>query len=167
MIGRPIIVCNEKGKWNKMFSCTDNKFVPRDYSDFPQGRMSGVYTFYPENTKFDVYCDMETAGFGWTVLQRIINGTIDFYRGWSDYKDGFGNLESEFWLGNSLFSTGNRNHNDMMFSTIDRDNDKSPGNCATTFKGAWWYNSCHLAYLNGEYLGGYYSTKPKGIVWAK
>lgn len=54
----------------------------------------------------------------------------------------------------------------MMFSTIDSDNDNSKGNCATAFKGAWWYNSCHLANLNGEYLGGYYSTKPKGIVWA-
>ncbi|CAF4021142.1 unnamed protein product, partial [Rotaria sp. Silwood1] len=37
---------------------------------------------------------------GWTVIQRRINGTIDFYRGWDDYKNGFGDLHTEFWLGN-------------------------------------------------------------------
>lgn len=37
---------------------------------------------------------------GWTVIQRRINGTVDFYRGWNDYKNGFGDLLTEFWLGN-------------------------------------------------------------------
>jgi hypothetical protein len=36
----------------------------------------------------------------WTVIQRRINGTIDFYREWNDYKNGFGDLQTEFWLGN-------------------------------------------------------------------
>ena len=26
-------------------------------------------------------------------------GTVNFYRGWADYKNGFGNLDGEFWLG--------------------------------------------------------------------
>ncbi|XP_052080666.1 microfibril-associated glycoprotein 4-like [Mytilus californianus] len=198
------------------------RFVPRDCSDFPQESVSGVYTIYPKDTKFDVYCDMETAGFGWTVFQRRINGTIDFYKGWSDYEIGFGNLKSEFWLGNkfmnlltstakyklyiqledfegnsryaeysefsigdaatnyilnvdgysgnagdSLSHPGDQNHNGMMFSTTDRDNDRSTGDCATKYKGAWWYNACHMANLNGEYLGGQYSTGANGIVWWK
>jgi hypothetical protein len=37
---------------------------------------------------------------GWTVIQQRINGTVDFYRGWKDYKNGFGDLRTEFWLGN-------------------------------------------------------------------
>ncbi|KAI8481290.1 hypothetical protein Bbelb_409840 [Branchiostoma belcheri] len=62
---------------------------------------SGIYTIYPRfhNNSFPVYCDMDTNGGGWTVIQRRINGSIKFFRPWKDYKEGFGDLEGEFWLG--------------------------------------------------------------------
>ncbi|XP_021506161.1 fibroleukin [Meriones unguiculatus] len=65
-------------------------------------RNSGTYRVTPDsrNSSFDVYCDMETAGGGWTVLQARLDGSTDFTREWKDYKAGFGNLEREFWLGN-------------------------------------------------------------------
>ena len=34
------------------------------------------------------------------MFQRRQNGSVDFYRGWNDYKAGFGQLTAEFWLGN-------------------------------------------------------------------
>ena len=33
------------------------------------------------------------------MFQKRLNGSVDFYRGWTEYKDGFGPLTGEFWLG--------------------------------------------------------------------
>ncbi|XP_041448342.1 fibrinogen-like protein 1 [Drosophila obscura] len=36
---------------------------------------------------------------GWTVIQRRINGSVDFNRSWANYKDGFGSIHRNFFLG--------------------------------------------------------------------
>ena len=62
---------------------------------------SGVYTVNPTNrSSFDVYCDMKTDGGGWTVFHKRFNGFVGFFRGWDEYKNGFGDVRGEFWLGN-------------------------------------------------------------------
>ncbi|XP_042341670.1 microfibril-associated glycoprotein 4-like [Plectropomus leopardus] len=62
---------------------------------------SGVYTIYPggPTSPLHVYCDMDTDGGRWTVFQRRIDGTENFFRPWSHYKTGFGNTAGEYWLG--------------------------------------------------------------------
>ncbi|XP_029580545.1 microfibril-associated glycoprotein 4 [Salmo trutta] len=60
---------------------------------------SGVYPIYPFLTPVQVYCDMNTDGGKWTVIQRRIDGSLNFYRPWNQYKVGFGNPEGEYWLG--------------------------------------------------------------------
>ncbi|EDO33390.1 predicted protein, partial [Nematostella vectensis] len=64
------------------------------------GNTSGVYTIDPDGREaFQIFCDQDTLGGGWTVFQRRQDGSVDFYRNWTEYKHGFGGLEGEFWLG--------------------------------------------------------------------
>uniref|UniRef100_A0A0N7ZPE4 Fibrinogen C domain-containing protein n=1 Tax=Daphnia magna TaxID=35525 RepID=A0A0N7ZPE4_9CRUS len=78
---------------------------PRDCQDALSkgGRhlQSGIQRIQPfsSSAPFFVQCDMETRGGGWTVIQNRFDGSINFLRGWSDYKHGFGNMATEFWLG--------------------------------------------------------------------
>ena len=143
------------------------------------------------------------------MFQRRRNGQENFNRNWEEYKDGFGNLKREFWLGNEKIhcltfatcraelridmgdNTGRKAHaiydyfaiesertkyklrlgaytgtasdemkgacspagnlTGMLFTTRDRDNDRSPGNCANLYSQGWWFNHCACSKLNTPY----------------
>lgn len=75
----------------------------------------GTYTIKPDNmTAFEVFCDQTTAGGGWTVFQRRLDGSVDFYRNWSDYKHGFGDVYGEFWLGLDKIHRLTSDNNSML-----------------------------------------------------
>ncbi|CAH1801010.1 unnamed protein product [Owenia fusiformis] len=151
-----------------------------------------------DGRSFNAYCEM-----GWTYFSQRFDGTVNFFRNWAEYKNGFGNAKAEHFVGLdnivSLLKQGNyklridliawftkthkyaeyttfrvadgsdkyrltiggysgtagdsmSGHNNMRFSTHDQDNDAWPfGNCAATYTGAWWYNSCHFSNLFGVY----------------
>ncbi|KAM4720506.1 microfibril-associated glycoprotein 4-like [Anableps anableps] len=78
--------------------------LPLDCSDIYQQdptRPSGVYTIYPigPTSAVQVFCDMNSLGGQWTVFQRRMDGSVNFYRPWAYYKLGFGTAAGEYWLG--------------------------------------------------------------------
>ncbi|XP_026544738.1 microfibril-associated glycoprotein 4 [Notechis scutatus] len=82
--------------------CGEDSF-PLDCEDiYDQGsETDGVYLIFPAgpSVPVPVYCDMTTDDGKWTVFQKRFNGSISFFRGWNDYKFGFGKADGEYWLG--------------------------------------------------------------------
>ena len=66
---------------------------------------SGIYEIKIGSKIKSVYCDMDSKGGGWTIIQR--RGDFGrpkdyFLRNWLDYKDGFGDPAEDFWLGRGI-----------------------------------------------------------------
>ena len=65
---------------------------------------------------------MQNGG-GWTVFQRRVDASVDFYRGWSDYKSGFGDLNGNFWLGlDQIHRLTKSGQNVLRINLMDFDN---------------------------------------------
>ena len=90
-------------------NCCDLGFRQSTFSDIvnkpKQYKMKNMCGNH-HSTITNVYCDTVTAGGGWLVIQRRIDGSVDFNRYWSEYEEGFGNLPvddedttGEFWIG--------------------------------------------------------------------
>ncbi|XP_059409098.1 microfibril-associated glycoprotein 4-like [Carassius carassius] len=99
--------------------CSQAKVMPVDCSGlYKSGQtVSGIYSIYPAgDIPVWVYCEMISGGKdedngAWTVFQRRMDGTVNFYRPWNQYKRGFGNVEGEcLWLENMYQLTSNRTY---------------------------------------------------------
>ncbi|XP_059219009.1 ryncolin-4 [Stomoxys calcitrans] len=51
------------------------------------------------NNSFLVECDAHNDGGDWLVFQRRLDGSQSFFRTWSQYREGFGEIEGEYFLG--------------------------------------------------------------------
>ena len=98
-----------------------------------------------------VVCDMDTEGGGWTMImrrKRTIVSLVNFHRTWDHYENGFGSLNTEFWLGlRNIHCLTTRDDVDLMIDL--RDNN---GNGMT-----WTYSTFEVSGSNDKYrlqIGG-------------
>ncbi|KFB44890.1 hypothetical protein ZHAS_00012801 [Anopheles sinensis] len=64
-------------------------------------KQSGTYLIKLGPNKFplEVYCEQDVFEGGWIVFQYRYTGEENFFRNWSDFRAGFGDLNGEYWLG--------------------------------------------------------------------
>jgi hypothetical protein len=125
--------------WVQMFQFTGYKaWSDQSYAQScfeylvpPQGDMyylgpvgSGVYRIHPSTAPqpFDVYCDMQTDGGGWTVIQKRNAGTGDFNQPWNDYVNGFYELTADHWLGLEKLNWITMNQGQQLMITMLHNN---------------------------------------------
>jgi len=112
------------------FYCDCRYLLPqRDCKKFrDQGyQLNGVYNVNSQSDKVvSVYCDMNTDGGGWTVIQRRVDGKTDFFRNWDHYKNGFGDLHYNMWAGNEIIHavTKQGTRSDLRIELTDFDKEK-------------------------------------------
>ncbi|XP_073493884.1 ficolin-2-like [Phyllobates terribilis] len=103
-VGSPGMAGYQGNKGEKGESAViDPVFTPRNCKEvrYYGPVFSDWHTIYPEGRmSMKVFCDMDTDGGGWIVIQRRWDGSVDFFRTWLEYAEGFGNRLNEFWLGN-------------------------------------------------------------------
>ncbi|ALC40177.1 maker592 [Drosophila busckii] len=71
---------------------------PTSCRDYPNSY--GIETIrVPGMDSFEVRCSARIDGGGWTVIMNRYRYSVIFNKTWNEYKNGFGDLDEEFWIG--------------------------------------------------------------------
>ena len=107
-----------------------------------------------------------------SMFQGLWDLRVDFTFNGADYYAVYSNFsiagESENYqlsIGEYRGTAGDdlRVHDNLAFSTFDRDNDPSTDkNCASHYQGAWWFHNCVDVDLNGMWGKAPYAS---GVMW--
>ncbi|XP_071387119.1 angiopoietin-related protein 1a isoform X1 [Centroberyx affinis] len=83
---------------------------------------SGMYLLKTDGSErlIQAWCEHGLDNGGWTVLQRRRDGSVNFFRNWENYKKGFGNIDSEHWLGlDNIYNLGKQGDYKLMIELED------------------------------------------------
>ena len=105
-------VCKDDFNIPKKYYCDCRNLQPqRDCLAHRQNGVSidGYYTVTMNGYRTtQVYCDQTTSGGGWTVIQRRMDGSANFYRTWEQYKVTFLFINLPSWLFGLAFNLVSR-----------------------------------------------------------
>ncbi|XP_066928788.1 microfibril-associated glycoprotein 4-like [Clytia hemisphaerica] len=75
--------------------------IPKDCQEIQQRglEINGVYDIEIDGQTKSVYCDLTENQGGWTAIQRRVSGDTNFNRNWIEYKNGFGDPATNYWIG--------------------------------------------------------------------
>ncbi|XP_062572871.1 fibroleukin-like [Saccostrea cucullata] len=104
--------------------------LPKDCQEYYNNghTQSGIYGISPYRRRCHVvyvFCDMLTNGGGWTAIQRRRSGSVSFDRTWVDYKRGFGEAETAYWIGNDIIYLFTKDINPFLYVSITLNNGTS------------------------------------------
>ncbi|KAG7330569.1 hypothetical protein KOW79_006791 [Hemibagrus wyckioides] len=83
---------------------------------------SGMYLLKPDGSDklMQAWCEQDVDNGGWTIIQRRKDGSVNFFRNWESYKQGFGNIDGEHWLGlENIYNLGKQGDYKLLVELQD------------------------------------------------